>query len=114
MARIYGIKNCDTCRKALKWLDLQGISYTFVDIRADGIARKDLVRWQKIAGWEPLVNKRSTTWRNIPVSDREGLKETTSRQLILANPTVMKRPILDLNESVYVGFKEAEYKLAFK
>jgi arsenate reductase len=107
---IYGIKNCDTVRKARKWLDGQGIDYTFHDFRTDGLAKKDLRTWIKAVGWEVLLNKRGTTWRQLPENDRETVDESKAIDLMLANPTLIKRPVLVHGRKIHVGFKPADYK----
>lgn len=109
MTRIYGIRNCDACRKAIRWLRDRGVKYEFVDIRSDVLDDGMLKRWQEAVGWEELLNKRSITWRKIPAFDRSGLDSTTARQLIQQNPTVMKRPVLDVGTGLVLGFDESAY-----
>ncbi len=109
MINIYGIRSCDTCRKARKWLEKHNVEHRYLDIRDDGLDEESLIRWQKTAGWEELLNKRSITWRKIPEFDRAELDAERAYQLILAYPTVMKRPVLDLGASVILGFNESDY-----
>lgn len=109
MKKIYGIRNCDTCRKALKWLETNNIEHEFLDIRADGIDEKLIRRWQKAAGWEALLNKRSITWRKIPPFDREELNADKACELIMNFPTVMKRPVLDDGKRIILGFDGSNY-----
>ena len=109
MTKIYGIRNCDTCRNAANWLESNNIDFEFIDIRADGIDEKLIRRWQKAVGWESLLNKRSVTWRKIPAFDREALDADTACDLIMNYPTVMKRPVLVKNKKVLLGFDESSY-----
>jgi len=110
---LYGIKNCDTVRKARKWLEAEGIDYTFHDVRADGLTKKDLGSWIKSASWEVLLNTRGTTWRQLPEKKRENMNATSAADLMLANPTLIKRPVLVKGKQVHVGFKPADYKRLF-
>ena len=109
MTKIYGIRNCDTCRTAWKWLESHDIEYEFIDIRQDGLDEKLVRRWQKAVGWETLLNKRSVTWRKIPPFDREELDENSACELILNFPTVMKRPVLASGKRIILGFDESSY-----
>lgn len=110
---LYGIKNCDTVRKARKWLDAEDINYTFHDFRADGLSKKELRAWVKSVGWEKLLNCRGTTWRQLPEKDRETVDEARATDLMLANPTLIKRPVLVRGKQVHVGFSPADYKKLF-
>ena len=110
MIEVWGLKNCDTCRKALTWLKDEGIAHSFRDVRADGLDPAALEAWIAELGGEPLVNTRGTTWRGLPESEREGLDAAKAKALILANPAVMKRPVFDLGGRRLVGFKDAEKK----
>ena len=94
MTILYGIKNCDTVRKARKWLEAQGIEYTFHDVRSDGLDKKDLSAWVKSVGWEVLLNRRGTTWRQLSDAEKESINEANAIQLKLAKPTLIKRPVL--------------------
>ena len=111
---IYGIPNCDTIKKARSWLDKQRIEYQFHDFRADGIEEKSLRQWAKAVGWETLLNRRGTTWRQLSDKEKDNVSEKKSFQLMLSNPTLIKRPVLVSNKKVYVGFKPAEYASIFK
>lgn len=106
MVKLYGIKTCDTCRKALKWLDTQGIAHKFHDIRADGLKPATLAAWVKSHGWENVLNKRSTTWREISAKAREGLDDKSAAALMLKHPTLIKRPVIDTGKDVLIGFTE--------
>ena len=108
MTTLYGIKNCDTVRKARKWLESEGINYHFHDFRSDGLNKKDLGVWTKAVGWEVLLNKRGTTWRQLPEKTKETVDEGRAIDLMLANPTLIKRPVLVRGRRVHVGFKRAE------
>ena len=108
MITIYGIKNCDTCRKALKWLQAEGIEHRYHDFRADGLVAADVTRWVSAVGWETLLNRRGTTWRKLPDADKDGIDEQKAAELMQANPTLIKRPVFDLGGKVVVGFKDAE------
>ncbi len=104
---IYGLKNCDTCRKARKWLDNEAVAYEFRDLRADGFAATDLARWTAAVGWETLLNRRGTTWRGLPDADKEGLDAAKAASLMRASPALIKRPVFDGGAQVLVGFDNA-------
>jgi len=108
MITMYGIKNCDTCRKALKWMQAEGIEHRLHDLRADGLDSEVVTRWVAAVGWEALLNRRGTTWRNLPEADKEELDEKKASALMLTNPTLIKRPVFDLDEKIVVGFKVPE------
>lgn len=108
MIRIYGIKNCDTCRKARKWLDTEGIDHSYHDFREYGLDKKSLSAWVAAVGWETLLNRRGTTWRKLPEADREGLTPASATTLMLKNPTLIKRPVFEIGENLFVGFSKAE------
>ena len=114
MTTLYGIKNCDTVRKARKWFESEGVDYNFHDFRVDGLDKKDLSTWMKSVGWEVLLNKRSTTWKQLSDKDKETVDEGKAVTLMLANPTLIKRPVLTVGKKVHVGFKPADYKSLFK
>lgn len=103
---LYGIKTCDTCRKSLKWLDAQGIAHKFHDIRADGLAPATLASWIGAHGWESVLNKRSTTWREIPGKARHGLDDRSAAALMRKHPTLIKRPVIDTGNDVLIGFTD--------
>ena len=107
---IYGIKNCDTMKKARAWLDQRGVKYAFHDYKTAGIDRGKLEGWTKKAGWETLLNKAGTTFRKLPDADKEGLTEAKAIRLMLAQPSVIKRPVLELpGGKLLVGFKPESY-----
>ncbi len=112
---IYGIKNCDTMKKARAWLDKAGVEYAFHDYKTAGIEREQLVRWSKKAGWEILLNRAGTTFRKLPDKDKEGVTEKKAIALMLSQPSIIKRPVLDLGGGkILVGFKPDEYASAVK
>lgn len=110
MVTIYGIPNCDTCRKARKWLDKNSVEYRFHDLRADGLDEKMLERWIARVEWQKLLNTRSTSWRSIPESARQDLDQSKALQLMREHPTLVKRPVLELANQVAVGFNEKRYR----
>jgi len=111
---IYGIKNCDTMKKARAWLDKAGIDYSFHDYKTAGIDKAHLERWSKEAGWESLLNRSGTTFRKLPDADKEGLNAAKAIKLMLAQPSIIKRPVLEAGKTLIVGFKPEEYKAAFR
>ncbi len=106
MITLYGIPNCDTCRKARKWLDGKGIAHRFHDFRKDGLDADLLAAWIEELGIETLVNRRGTTWRTLSDADKSRL-DTAPLDLLTENPTLLKRPVIDLGERRRVGFDEA-------
>ncbi|HEY4192629.1 MAG TPA: ArsC family reductase [Mesorhizobium sp.] len=110
---IYGIPNCDTMKKARAWLEGHGVTYAFHDYRADGLEADRLQGWIGKLGWEVLLNKASTTFRALADSDKQGLDAAKAKQLMLAHPTMIKRPVLELDGRLLVGFKPAAYEDAF-
>jgi arsenate reductase (glutaredoxin) len=110
---IYGIKNCDTMKKARAWLDGHGVAYAFHDYKAAGISQTTLASWARAVGWDTLLNRAGTTFRKLPEADREGLTEKTAIALMLAQPSMIKRPVLDHGGQLLVGFKPEAYAKAF-
>ena len=108
--RLYGIKNCDTMKKARAWLDAHGIAYEFHDYKTRGIDRPRLERWCREAGWEALLNRAGTTFRKLPDADKANLDETAAVRLMLAQPSMIKRPVLEVDDRVIVGFSSEEYE----
>ncbi|NVK43395.1 MAG: ArsC family reductase [Oceanospirillaceae bacterium] len=105
MICVYGIKNCDTIKKARKWLDENGIEYRFHDYRVDGLERAQLEAWAQELGWEALLNKRGTTWRTQPDEVRNNIDEAGAIALMLEHPAMIKRPLLDTGDARHLGFK---------
>ena len=108
MISIYGLKNCDTCRKALKWLEGEGIEYEFKDIRTNGFTNQQLENWIKAAGWETLLNRRGTTWRRLSDAEKNGVDEEVAKELMIDQPTLIKRPVFETETGIVVGFKQTE------
>ena len=113
MTTIYGIKNCDTMKKARAWLDAHGIGYAFHDYKASGIDKATLEAWAKVVGWETLLNRAGTTFRKLPDADKAGLTERKAIALMLASPSMIKRPVLDKGGKLMVGFEPDAYARAF-
>jgi len=113
MTTLYGIPNCDTVRKARKWLDANGIEFDFHDFRKQGLDEKQLKRWVKELGWEVLLNKRGMMWRKLPDNKKENIDEKKAIAIMLAEPAIIKRPVLDMGSERHVGFSEAEYNKLF-
>ena len=109
MVTIYGIKNCDTMKKARAWLDGHKIAYRFHDYKTQGIDKARLDEWVKAAGWDVLLNRAGTTFRKLPESDKQGLNEKKAIALMLAQPSMIKRPVLDLGGKLLAGFKPEIY-----
>ena len=106
MLRVYGLKNCDSCRKALKWLAAENIAHEFVDVRADGVSADQLKNWIENIGVEKLVNKSSTSWRQLDEADKQDLSPKAVLALLQAHITLVKRPVFDNGKGfVAVGFK---------
>jgi len=108
MLTFWGLKTCDTCKKALKWLDAEGIAHEVKDVRADGVPTDELQRWLAVAGWEVLVNKASTTWRGLPDEAKANIDAATAAALLADNPTLIKRPVFVSGDQVIVGFRDAQ------
>ena len=107
---IYGITNCDTMKKARAFLDKKGIAYDFHDYKTKGIERAKLEGWVKKAGWETLLNQAGTTFRKLPDKEKDGLTEKKAIELMLAQPSMIKRPVLELGgRKVLVGFRPEDY-----
>ena len=109
---IYGIKNCDTMKKARAWLDRQGVAYVFHDYKALGIERDKLESWAHEVGWETLLNRAGTTFRALPEKEKAGLGEKKAIALMMAQPSMIKRPVLDVGGKLLVGFKPDQYEHA--
>ncbi|MGR9046026.1 MAG: ArsC family reductase [Gammaproteobacteria bacterium] len=114
MKILYGIKNCDTVKKARKWLDHNAVDYRFHDFRSDGLAREQILRWTELSDWQTLLNQRSTSWRRLDDAQKSDLTEAKAIQLMLTNPTLIKRPVLDTGSRVIVGFKAEVYQTALR
>lgn len=108
-AILYGIKNCDTVRKARQWLESQGVPYVFHDYRVDGMAGVPLERWVDTLGWEVLLNRASTTFRGLDPADKADLEAVRATELMKAHPTLIKRPVVEWADHILVGFKPEQY-----
>lgn len=107
--KLFGIKNCDTVRKARKWLEANNNQFEFVDFREDGISKDDIQLWCDALGWETVFNKRSTSFRALDDADKTELTEQKAIALMLAHPTLIKRPVLQTANAVHVGFNDKNY-----
>ena len=113
-AHLFGIPNCDSVRKARRWLDEEKIPYQFHDFRKDGLDATLLATWIEQAGWETLINRRGTTWRQLPAGAREGINAQRAQALMLEQPTLIKRPVLVAGSHLEVGFDADLYQTLFK
>lgn len=113
MIRLYGIKNCDTIKKAKNWLEQHQIDYDFHDYRKDGLEQSLLEQWCDELGWENLLNRRGTTWRKLPDSDKENITQQKAIELMLAQPAMIKRPLLDTEDQRILGFNASTYQQIF-
>jgi arsenate reductase (glutaredoxin) len=111
---IYGIKNCDTMKKARTWLDSHGVVYEFHDYKVTGAPKEKLKAWCDELGWETLLNRAGTTFRKLPEADKEGLNERKAIALMLEQPSMIKRPVLDVGGKLLVGFKPEIYAAEVK
>jgi arsenate reductase len=111
-ATLYGIKNCDTMKKARAWLDAKGVPYAFHDYKVDGIDRAKLEGWAGNVGWETLLNRAGTTFRKLPDAEKASIDERNALALMLDQPSMIKRPVLDLGGRIVVGFKPEVYEKA--
>jgi arsenate reductase len=110
LTTLYGITQCATVKKARQWLDSHHVAYRFHDFRVDGLGEDQLARWIRALGWETLVNRRGTTWRNLDEATRANLDETSAIGTLLAQPTLIKRPVLDHGGIIAVGFDQCHYQ----
>ncbi len=110
---LYGIKNCDTVRKARRWLDDHHIDYDFHDFRADGLTKIKVNQWLKEVGADILVNRRGTTWRKLTDAQKVVSSQSAIVNLLVEQPAIIKRPVLDNNGTLHVGFNDVEYKELF-
>ncbi len=110
MVTIYGIKNCDTMHKARAWLEGHGVAYSFHDYKTEGIDRDRLEKWAKALGWEALLNRAGTTFRKLPDRDKDGLTQQKAIALMLAQPAMIKRPVLVKGAKLLAGFKPELYE----
>ncbi|MAS26121.1 MAG: ArsC family reductase [Oceanospirillaceae bacterium] len=109
MITMYGIKNCDTIKKARKWLEDAGVEYQFHDYKKDGLDAALLDTFIAELGWEDLLNRRGTTWRKLPDDVKDGIDEASAKAVMLDNPSIIKRPLLDTGKQKILGFKADDY-----
>lgn len=112
MLTVYGIPNCDTVKKARTWLSERGIAYDFHDYKKEGIDEARLDAWIARLGWEPLLNRAGTTFRKLGDADKQGLDAAKAKRLMLAQPSMIKRPVLERGDTLFVGFKPDLYEQA--
>lgn len=113
MITLYGIPNCDTVKKARTWLDQNNVEHQFHDFRKDGVDAAQVKQWIADLGVDTLINKRSTSWKALSDEQKSGLNDSTALELILESPTLIKRPLLDKDGELQVGFKAATYETTF-
>ncbi len=109
---IHGIKACDTMKKARAWLDARGVAHDFHDYKIAGVSREILAAWAREVGWETLLNRAGTTFRKLPEADKADLNETKAIALMVAQPSMIKRPVLETSKGLIVGFKPDVYARA--
>ena len=110
--KMYGISNCDTIKKARNWMEKNGVNYVFHDYKKSGLTQDKLEEWVMQVGWEPLLNKRGTTFKKLPDTIKGAIDENAAIMLMLENPSMIKRPVLEHDEQVVVGFKASDYEAA--
>ncbi|MGB3622431.1 ArsC family reductase [Ketobacter sp. MCCC 1A13808] len=110
---LYGIPNCDSVKKARKWLDANGVEFEFHDFRKDGLSEATMEQWLQQQSWEVLLNKRGTTWRQLPEDVKHNTDASNAKKLMLENLTLIKRPVVIHDQSILVGFKEASFQSLF-
>lgn len=113
MISVYGIPNCDTVKKARNWLDAHGTPYTFHDYKKLGIDATALGRWADAVGWEVLLNRAGTTFRGLPEADKTGIDRKKAIALMIASPSLIKRPVVEGDGIMLVGFKQPQWEEAF-
>ena len=114
MLTLYGIPNCDTVKKAKRWFEKNTVEFKFHNFRDQGISGNKLATWSKTIGWENLLNRRSTTWRNLSEKDKTSINEKNAIKLMQKHPTLIKRPVLENSNNILVGFNESNYKKLLK
>ena len=112
-ATIFGIKNCETMKKAFAWLDARGVAYDFHDYKKAGVTKAQLARWCAAQGWETVINRAGTTFKKLPDADKEGLTKDKAIALMLASPSMIKRPVLEAGGTLEIGFKPERYAALF-
>ena len=110
---LYGISNCDTVKKAKNWLETHNIDYKFHDFRKQGLDANTINQWLQSVSWDKILNKRSTSWRNLDPSIQQTVNETNIVDLLIENPTLIKRPVMDVNDTITLGFNSDTYQGIF-
>ena len=113
MTTLYGIPNCDSMKKARKWLDGHAVAYEFHDFKKAGLKPAMLKKWIRAVGWETLLNRRGMMWRRLDPSIRESIDLASATRVMLETPSIIKRPVLDFDGEIYVGFSEDQYQRLF-
>jgi len=111
---VYGIANCDTIKKAKSWLDKEGVTYSFHDYRKQGLEAKQLESWADSLGWENLLNRRGTTWRKLPEDVKQNIDQSSAIEIMLKNPSIIKRPLLIKGNDKFLGFSDSDYQDIFR
>ena len=114
MITIYGIKNCDTMKKAMVWLDANGIAYEFIDYKKAGVAQQHLPDWNQRAGWKVLLNTRGLMWKKLSEEERADVDEAKALTLMTQYPALIKRPVLDTGSQLLIGFDPERYNAELK
>lgn len=107
---VYGISNCDTVKKARRWLGDHGVAYRFHDFRKDGLEPDQLQRWCDALGWEALLNRSGTTWRKLPDAQKQGIDPQTAQALMIEHPVMIRRPLVEWNDGISTGFKPDDWQ----
>ena len=110
---LYGISNCDTVKKAKNWLETHNIDYQFHDFRKQGLDANTINQWLQSVSWDKILNKRSTSWRNLDPSIQQTVNEKNIVDLLIENPTLIKRPVMDVNDTITLGFNSDTYQGIF-
>ena len=110
MVKIFGIPNCDTMKKARRWLDDNGVDYEFHDYKKLGVPEQELENWVRQVGWETLLNKRGTTWRKLDDNVKSTIDEAAAIRIMLENPSIIKRPVLESGKLLLIGFRQEDYQ----
>ena len=113
MVTVYGIKNCDTVKKACNWLSQNNIEFQFHDFRKDGLTQTRVEQWLNLVEWETLLNRRGTTWRKLSEKEKDSINKQRAAKLMTAQPTLIKRPVIEVNEEIVVGFSPETYQTLF-
>ena len=114
MTQVFGIKNCDTMKKACHWLDQHGITYEFIDYKKNGVVTGQIDLWCSLSDWKTLVNQRGTTWKKIPDEEKAPLNEVRAKQLMISYPSLIKRPVIIHQGKIIIGFSEPLFESFFK